>query len=459
MSTTKPAHNPDMVGDASSHDLALDGRDAEPQGWGVHGWLVILLCGLAYLLSTTDRQIISLLIQPIEHDLHLSDTQFGLLQGLVFSMLYATMGLPIARLADRRSRTTIITIGVAVWSIATMFCGLARSFVQLGLARAVVGTGEAALSPAAYSLIGDVLPRRALGRATALYSLGTFLGTTVAFLAGGLLLKRLGADGTHLVLGFALQSWQLVFLLVGAPGVLLALVIGLTLHDKARRPNARPAPETQDRMLPFLRRNAKVFGPYMVGYPLYAMALYVLLGWATAYLVRVHGFTTAAAGLWLGPVSLVACGIGVLLSGFLTDFGTRKGRQEAFFAVGGGAALALTVTMAALPFVSGGAALWLLGAALFFSSFPMAPSIALLQTHVPSALRAQVSALLLFMNNLIGFALGNFLVGWLNDHMFTAKNGVGLSLPLVVAVGGFLAALTLARGAIAIRGWTPRGPR
>jgi MFS family permease len=147
-------------------------------------WLVVGLCMVAYVFSFIDRQILALLIGPIQADLKLSDTQFGLLQGLAFSLFYATMGIPIASLADRHPRPLIITVAVAFWSLATMACGLAGTFMALFLARLGVGAGEAGLSPATYSLIGDLFPRERLGRAIGVYSMGSFLGAGIAFLVG-----------------------------------------------------------------------------------------------------------------------------------------------------------------------------------------------------------------------------------------------------------------------------------
>ena len=139
-------------------------------------WYIVSLCMFAYVFSFIDSQVITLLIEPIRADLQISDTQFSLLHGLAFAMLYAVAGIPIARMADRRSRPVIISVGIFVWSLATAMCGLAKSFVQLFLARMAVGVGEAALSPAAYSMITDSFPKSKLGLALGEYSNGSFLG-------------------------------------------------------------------------------------------------------------------------------------------------------------------------------------------------------------------------------------------------------------------------------------------
>jgi MFS family permease len=198
----------------------------------------------AYVFSFVDRQILSLLIAPIQADLKISDTQFGLLSGLAFALFYAAMGLPIASLADRKSRPLIIALGVAFWSLATVACGLARAFPQLFIARICVGAGEAALTPATYSLLGDLFPKDRLGRAAAVYSLGSFLGAGAAFLAGGALIALISAHGVTDIAGLTLKPWQLVFVLVGLPGILIAGLIPLTVREPGpggRRPNSGAA--------------------------------------------------------------------------------------------------------------------------------------------------------------------------------------------------------------------------
>ena len=167
--------------------------DSAPARRYAYEWYVVLVCMLAYIFSFVDRQILALMIEPIKRDLDLSDTQFSLLHGLAFSLFYAFMGIPIALLADRYSRPRIIAIGVAFWSLATAVCGLSRNFAQMFLARIGVGVGEAALSPATYSMLSDMFPRDRLGRAVGVYSIGSFIGGGLAFLIGGYVINLLKA--------------------------------------------------------------------------------------------------------------------------------------------------------------------------------------------------------------------------------------------------------------------------
>lgn len=412
------------------------------------GWYVVGLCMLAYVFSFIDRQILALLITPIQADLGITDTQFGLLHGLAFALFYAVMGIPVASLSDRKSRPLIIVLGLMVWSAATVISGFARSFALLFAARICVGAGEAALSPATYSLISDLFPRERLGRAVAVYSFGSFLGSGLAFLVGGsviALVDRLGPWGITWL--DAMKPWQLAFVAVGAPGILLGLIILITVRDPRVSQGGTVDAPGIGAVLSYLARHRAVFGPHLVGYSLSAMALFGILSWAPAYLIRIHGLTPQTSGYWLGLMAIFSGGGGVLASGWLMDRRTRAGQADAPFSVGIVGAAGLVVPIALLPVApSLDVALMLLAVALFFASFPMPPSTAVMQIGSPKAMRSRVSAIFLFCNSLLGLALGSAMIGTLNDHAFGGPEGVRLSMPLVVALAGAGAALILAQG-------------
>lgn len=418
----------------------------------VRAWAAVLLCMVAYIFSFIDRQILALLIGPIQRDLGLSDTQFGLLHGFAFALFYALLGIPVAALSDRGSRPLIISVGVALWSLATMACGLGRSFLHLFLARVCVGGGEAALSPATYSLIGDMFPRERLGRAVAVYSLGSFLGTGIAFLLGGWLITRVGAAGPVSLAGLPpLAGWQLTFLIVGAPGLLLALVMGLAMPEPRSGGgglSAASAPGVGE-VLRFLWRERAIFGPHMAGFTLAAMTLFALLSWSPAYLMRSFGMSPAQSGAQLGVVAILGAGGGVMASGWLMDRLTRAGRRDAPFMTGMLGAAGAALPLLLLPFVAGpGMALSLLAVAFFFASFPMPPSTAVMQVVAPSAMRSRVSALFLGSNSLIGMGGGGALVGLVTDRVLGGPAATGQALGMVggLAALGALAVLALGRG-------------
>ena len=181
-------------------------------------WYVVVICMLAYVFSFVDRHILVLMIEPIKRDLHLSDTQFSLLNGFAFSLFYAVMGLPVAYLADRYARPRIISLGIALWSVATAACGPASISCRCS-SRGWASVGEAALSPGAYSMLADYFPKK-LGRAIAVYSLGSFIGGGVAFLIGGYVIALLKhASAFTLPVVGQVHAWQVTFLIVGLPGI------------------------------------------------------------------------------------------------------------------------------------------------------------------------------------------------------------------------------------------------
>ncbi|MBB1593880.1 MFS transporter [Achromobacter sp. UMC46] len=416
-------------------------------------WYVVVICMLAYIFSFVDRQILALMIEPIKHDLQLSDTQFSLLHGLAFSLFYAFMGIPIALLADRYSRPKIIAIGVAFWSLATAACGLSRNFAQMFLARIGVGVGEAALSPATYSMLSDMFPREKLGRAVGIYSIGSFIGGGMAFLIGGYVIDLLKSVDTVVVpwIG-AMRPWQVTFFIVGLPGLLVALAILLTVRDPQRLGLRRNAagdaqkPTLRDTVR-FLGRHRGTFFCHYLGFSFYAMVLFALLSWTPAFYMRKFGMSPTDAGYMLGVVVLVANTAGVFCGGWLMDWLAKCGYGDAPLRAGVIGALGMALPAVAFTQVD---SLWLsvglLLPAMFFASFPMPTSTAAMQILPPNQLRAQVSALFLLISNLIGLGLGTTAVALLTDRLFKQPAAVGQSLSLLIGGATVLCVLLLASG-------------
>ncbi|CAB3733240.1 spinster family MFS transporter [Achromobacter kerstersii] len=416
-------------------------------------WYVVVICMLAYIFSFVDRQILALMIEPIKHDLQLSDTQFSLLHGLAFSLFYAVMGIPIALLADRYSRPKIIAIGVAFWSLATAACGLSRNFAHMFLARIGVGVGEAALSPATYSMLSDMFPRDKLGRAVGIYSIGSFIGGGMAFLIGGYVINLLKSVDSVVVpwIG-AMRPWQVTFFIVGLPGLLVALLILLTVRDPQRLGLRRSAdgqakkPTIRDTFR-FLGRHRRTFFCHYLGFSFYAMVLFALLGWTPAFYMRKFGMSPVDVGYMLGVVVLVANTAGVFCGGWLMDALAKRGYRDAPLRAGVIGAVGMALPAVAFTQVdSVGVSVALLLPAMFFASFPMPTSTAAMQILPPNQIRAQVSALFLLISNLIGLGLGTTAVALLTDRLFKNPGAVGQSLSLLIAGATVLCVVLLAAG-------------
>ena len=412
-------------------------------------WYIVSLCMLAYIFSFIDRQVITLLIEPIRADLQISDTEFSLLHGLAFAMLYAVAGIPIARMADSRSRPVIISVGIFVWSFATAACGAAKNFVQLFLARMVVGVGEAALSPAAYSMITDSFPKSKLGLALGVYSSGSFLGGGLAFIIGGAaiaVVEQWGAQ-TLPVIGLV-KPWQMTFFMVGLPGLLVAALFYFTVKDPERKGVASDGSAFSfGDVLRYIGGHRATFAAHYLGFGFMSLALFALMNWAPAYFIRKYGMSVRDVGLSLGLVVLIGNSAGVLVSGWLTDRLTRKGYRDAPMRAGMIGSMGVVIPAALFSQVTGfGGSLALLAVAMFFASFPLATSATALQFMAPNRMRAQVTALFFLSMNILGITGGTTLVALSTDFIFQDDKLVGYSMSLISVMGAVLGATLLGWG-------------
>lgn len=411
-------------------------------------WYVVILLMIAYIFSFIDRQILSLLIEQIKADLLISDTQFSLLSGFAFSLFYATMGLPIAYCADRFSRVRIIAAGVAFWSLATMACGLSRNFLQMFLARIGVGTGEAALTPATYSMLSDMFPRDKLGRALGTYSMGAFLGGALAFLVGGFVIGLLKSTPTVDMgpLG-TLRSWQLSFFVVGLPGLAISLLILATVRDPQRA--VRPAGEGSSlrELARFVAANGRTFFTLFIGFSFFAMCQYALMNWTPAIYIRKYGLTPTETGYLLGSILLVASTAGAFCGGWLIDVFQKRGHADAPLLsgmIGAGCMLPTAVGAALVSDIS--LSVLLLIPAMFFASFPLSTSAVAVQIMTPKHLRAQAASLFLLVSNIIGMGIGTTLVALITDHYFHDPRAVDLSMAIVIGCAASACLLLLGLG-------------
>lgn len=408
-------------------------------------WYTVGVLTLAYLFSYVDRQILSLMVGPIQRDLQLSDTQFSLLHGFAFAIFYTFLGIPIARLADTRSRRLLIAAGIALWSIATAMGGLARNFVQLFTARIAVGVGEAALSPAAYSMLADLFPRERLGRAMGIYSSGVFIGIGLSFVIGGVLVAGLEASGglTVPLLG-TLKSWQATFMIVGLPGLLVALLM-LTLREPPRTgrpPDARP---DFGQLLAWLRGHPGLYLAHFAGFAMLTLLFNAIMAWAPEYFIRIHGLERREIGIQLGIFAATFGGLGIVCGGLYSDYLSARGDLAGPMRAGLQGAAALTpIAIAAVLVTDAQVSLWLFAPLLFFVSFPFGPAAAGLQMVTPPHLRAQVSAVYLFVVNLTGIGFGPTAAALLTDFVYRDPLKLHWSMATITAIGGVLSVLLLA---------------
>jgi predicted MFS family arabinose efflux permease len=406
----------------------------KPAGTGYRNFALAMLL-LVYTFNFVDRQILGILASAIKTDLHLNDTQLGLLGGLAFALLYSTLAIPLAWLADRTSRTWVITLSLAVWSLFTGLCGFATSFGQLFAARIGVGVGEAGGIAPSYAVIADMFPPRSRARALAVYSLGIPLGSAAGVMLGGYIAARV--------------DWRTAFFVVGGAGVLLAPLFRLVVREPARdAPVAGRAPV--GRVFAILAAKPS-FWLLALGAASSSMLGYGLAFWLPSLLKRSFHLDLVQTAQFYGAVLLIGGVPGILLGGVIGDrFG---GRDRAIYARAPAIAFLVAVPLFAAGIMSTSTA-----AAFLFFLIPqalvylwLAPVVTAVQHLVPAHMRATASANFLLINNLIGLGAGSFALGAVSDGL-TARFGDealrysmlgGLSLYLLAGVLMWLASTPL----------------
>lgn len=420
-----------------------------------YAWYVVGVLMLIYVFSFMDRQILGLLVEPIKRDLQISDTQMSYLMGLSFAVFYTFFGIPLGRLADSTSRRGLIAAGLFFWSLMTAGCGTVTRYWQLMLLRMGVGVGEATLSPASYSLISDLFPRNKLGTAIGVYAMGIYFGSGLAYVFGGAVRLWVG-DQQYIELPLlgSIYSWQVVFLMLGLPGLALTALLW-TVREPFRRGVRRIGAEGRTKtvqvplpeVIAYLRRNWRTLACHNVGFALIALSSYGTTAWIPSFFVRTHGWEVATAGIWYGTI-VATCGTsGVFFGGWLSDRLSQGGVSAAKMKVGAFSAAIWGVSGVLYPLVDNGVvAMLLLIPTVFLASMPFGLAPAAIQEMMPNAMRAQASAIYLFVVNLIGLGLGPSVVAWITDYGFGQENMLRYSLLIVTCAAHLTATVLLWRG-------------
>ena len=369
-------------------------------------YLVLGILTAAYVSNFVDRQVINVLAQFIIDDLQISDGQFGMLSGLAFALIYTTLGIPIARLADISNRRNIIAISITIWSIMTALCGAANNFFQLFMARFGVGVGEAGGSPPAHSIVSDIFPAEQRATALSIYSLGVY---------GGILVGTVG--GAYLVQYF---NWRVAFVVVAIPGIFLALLVRFVIKEPPRgMAEARKdvAPPGFLRVLHFLW-DRKSFRHLSFACALHAFVTYGMGNFMPLFLGRVHGMPILDVGWYYGLIAGIGGLAGTFFGGWMSDRMANKTGDKTWYVwipfISTLAAIPLgLITFLAMP--NGYTAAFSYFLPVFCGGWYLAPCIASTHFLVGIRMRAMASAILLFMLNLIGLGLGPMLTGFMSD--------------------------------------------
>ena len=424
---------------------------AEPQPWpsraSAHYSLFVLT--IVVMFTVLDRQILALLIDPIKADFRISDTQAALLLGAAFSLTYGIAGLPIARIADRTNRRNLVAICIAFWSTATMACGVAQNYAGLFLARLGIGMGEAGYGPATWSIVSDSYPREKVAFATGTLGIGAMMGTGLAlFLGGGVLALVQHVPVMEIPLIGTMRPWQWAFVIVGAPGLLWALVV-LTTREPPRRgvaggkPKAVPVRAVVRYVLSDGRTYLAVIGGTCMKYLL-------ALGpgqWMPTMLHREFDWALSDIGMAMGTITLIVSPIAMILGGKLSEHWTRQGRQDANLRIVlYGLLVSVPIAILAPLLPDPRLILAMSGLSIFVATLGFGPGVAAFQVITPNAMRAQVSSVSQFSTNVIAFALSPLLVALFTDYLFDDPSDLKYSMSLNAAILGPLAILIVWQG-------------
>ncbi|MBT4739447.1 MAG: MFS transporter [Rhodospirillaceae bacterium] len=414
-----------------------------------YAWYVMVVLVIAYAFSYIDRTILTLLVEPIRASLDISDTEISLLHGFAFALFYTILGMPIGWLADRGNRIKIISVAVYMWSFATAACGLANSFLQMFLARVSVGIGEAALSPSAYSLVTDYFPPEKLSRAFSFYNAGLFIGSGLALVIGGAVIEITPALDLP-VIGH-LEPWQVTFMYVGLPGLLIGLWV-MTLREPKRLGKTADEDGTASlgshirRAFRYITTRPGAYFYHFFGFSLYAFIWTGTAAWTPTFFMRTFEMTAGEVGSIYGFIVVIFGLLGVTSGGMLAGYWRKQGKVDAEIRTG------ITGVLLTLPFgiiapLLPTSTLAFIGFAglTFFASFPWGAATASLQLITPNRLRAMVSAMFLFLVNLAGIGLAPTVIALITDLGFGYDGAVKYSIAIAVAVAAPISAFLLYR--------------
>ncbi len=439
-----------------------------------YAWYVVVVLTFAYIVSFLDRQIMALMVQPIKRDLDISDTEMSLLLGLAFAVFYTILGIPIGRMADRRSRRAIIAGSITLWTLMTAACGLAKGYWTLFLARIGVGIGEAGLTPAALSIISDYFPREKRGRALSVYNAGVGLGAAVAMILGGQVIQYISTQPpmTLPVIG-QLFAWQTVFLVVGLPGLLVALLM-LTVTEPLRRGKMQIATSTGTTdeipfrdVVKFIAQRRQAFASHFFGMAVVTIIGYAYFSWLPTTFIRTWGWNIGQISFAYGMIMIVCVPLGVSLGGWLADQMFQNGHKDGHMRSNlWGVWLFLVPFSVLVPLMPNPTlALVMLVPASIGGAWVTATGAASIMMITPNQMRGQITAAYYFVISILGLTVGPSAVAVVTDFVFRDESMLRYSVAWTCGVAGIFALMLLhynlthfRRGVVEAEAWLGTTP-
>ena len=404
----------------------------------IYAWFFTSILLFAYIISFIDRQMINYLVVPIKEDMGLTDFEISFIQGWGFVLAYIIFSIPFGRIVDKVNRVRVLIGGIIIWSIATAACGFSKNSWQLVLSRSGVGAGEAALTPASWSIISDLFPVEKRSFPMSIYLMGPYIGQGLSLLFGAQIL-RIYNEPVTLFEGIIVQPWQIIFLIIAVPGIILGLFM-FSLKDPERKEGLtgdREENESIREVFSYIIKNIGAYMPLLIGSAFIIVLLYGLQSWVPTFLHRIHGWEHTRIGDQYGLVALFAGSLGVISGPVFERYLTKLNYNPPIIILCIITSIALTI-LGPITFLSLSSDIVLIGIFItsFFITFPLALFATSLQNITPNQYRGVVSGLYVFTVNIVGYGLGPMVVAFFTDKVFKSEMAIDLSMATMFLICG-----------------------
>ncbi len=405
-----------------------------------YGWYVAFILLIGFTFSFIDRQVLNLLVVPIQNDLNITDTQISALQGLAFVITYVGLCVPIGRIIDKTHRVSVMIIGLLVWSAATIACGFSKNYISMFIARMGIGAGESTVHPGSISILGDYFDSDKIASPMSIYLLGPYLGAGIAMIFGAQVLDWTSQMDSNFILPLVgeVAPWQLTFIAVGLPGVIVACLF-LTIREPKRRIQEIESQEAPSfkKIAEYIKNNWQVYGAIIIGNSCLIILLYGLQSWVPTMLLRVYEWDLIQSGRIYGLIAMFAGSAGVLSGPFVLNLMNKNNIDAPHFKLAIFGISMASLSLVLLPFQANvNIALIFVTLASFFVTLPLAGTSSAMVIVSPNRIRGVITGIYVVVTSVFGLVLGPFLVASSTDFIFQDPNAVAKSLALVSVLIG-----------------------
>ena len=405
-----------------------------------YGWYVAFILLIGFTFSFIDRQVLNLLVVPIQNDLNITDTQISALQGLAFVITYVGLCVPIGRIIDKTHRVSVMIIGLLVWSAATIACGFSKNYISMFIARMGIGAGESTVHPGSISILGDYFDSDKIASPMSIYLLGPYLGAGIAMIFGAQVLDWTSQMDSNFILPLVgeVAPWQLTFIAVGLPGILVACLF-LTIREPKRRIQEIESQEAPSfkKIAEYIKNNWQVYGAIIIGNSCLIILLYGLQSWVPTMLLRVYEWDLIQSGRVYGLIAMLAGSAGVLSGPFVLKLMSKNNIDAPHFKLAIFGISMASLSLVLLPFQANvNIALIFVTLASFFVTLPLAGTSSAMVIVSPNRIRGVITGIYVVVTSVFGLVLGPFLVASSTDFIFQDPNAVAKSLALVSVLIG-----------------------